>query len=759
MLKDFSPRLYQETIFSTCAKKNTLVVLPTGLGKTLIALMLTVQRLKQYPQSKILFLAPTRPLVEQHLSTFKEHLEMDEERFAVFTGHVSPEKRAELWKKAQIFFSTPQGMENDIINEKIKLEEVSLIIFDEAHRSVGDYAYNFIAKQYNKKALRPRILALTASPGSEAEKIQEVCQNLFIEDVELRAEEDIDVREYVQEMRIDWIKVELTPELKKVRNYLLACFKSKLIEVKSYGYLNSAHAETSKTDLLKLQGLLHLDISKGDKSLEVMRSISLIAEAMKVQHALELLETQGINPLNEYIHKLEQEAVTTKVKAVQNLVKDPNFKVAVLMVSRLYEANIEHPKLGELKRIVAQEVARNPEIKIIIFNQYRDTAMKIIEELGKIDSVTSKLFVGQAKKKSTGISQKQQKEIIEAFKQNGFNCLVATSVAEEGLDIPSVDLVIFYEPIPSGIRTIQRRGRTGRQDKGRVLILMTKDTRDEGYKWSAHHKERKMKKTMLDLKRKFAFSLKNVSQRELTTKLAMTTSTSPATPPLTPSLERYIPPEPDTKIFVDYREKGSGITKELIDLGIKIEMKQLEVGDYLLSSRCGIEYKRVPDFVDSIVDGRLLSQVKSLKENFERPIIIIEGEENIYSQRNIHPNAIRGMMGTIAVAYGIPVIQTKDFKETAAFLAIIAKREQDETSTNFSAHGSRKPLSLKEQQEYIVSALPNVGPGLSKELLKRFGTVLQVMNASTDEFMQIDKMGPKKATEIQRVLTEKYKEF
>ena len=115
LIKNITPRLYQETIIGTCINKNCLVVLPTGMGKTIIALMLASQRLKCFPNSKVLFLAPTRPLVEQHLQTFKKHFEIDKEKLAVFTGYVRPEKRSELWKQAKIIFSTPQGLENDII--------------------------------------------------------------------------------------------------------------------------------------------------------------------------------------------------------------------------------------------------------------------------------------------------------------------------------------------------------------------------------------------------------------------------------------------------------------------------------------------------------------------------------------------------------------------------------------------------------------------------------------------------------------------
>src|SRR3989338_5033937 len=178
MIKDFEPRLYQQTIFATAAEKNTLVVLPTGIGKTNVFLMLAAQRLKHYPNSKLLFIGPTRPLIEQYMNVFKEHFEISENDMAIFTGMVSPEKRSELSKKAKIIFSTPQGLENDIISKKINLEDVCLLGVDDAHRAVGNYAYVFVAKQFMKLSSFPRIIALTASPGSDMDKIQEVCKNL-----------------------------------------------------------------------------------------------------------------------------------------------------------------------------------------------------------------------------------------------------------------------------------------------------------------------------------------------------------------------------------------------------------------------------------------------------------------------------------------------------------------------------------------------------------------------------------------------------
>lgn len=734
LIKNITPRLYQETIIATCVDKNCLVVLPTGMGKTLIALMLASQRMKCFPNSKVLFLAPTRPLVEQHLQTFQKHFDIEEEKLAVFTGYVKPEKRAELWKQASIIFSTPQGLENDIITNRISLEEISLLVFDEAHRATGDYAYNFVAKQYNRKARYPRILALTASPGSDMEKINEVCKNLYIEDVELRTDNDPDVKPYIQKTDISWLKVDFPDEFKKVQKYLKECYNSKLREVKKLGYIDSSRLHNGKTQILKLQGYLHSEIAKGDKSFEIMKSVSLLAEAMKAEHALELLETQGLSPLMNYFDKIYSESATSKVKAVKNLASDLNFKSAFILTKRLALQEIDHPKLVALQKLVAREVQAKKDVKIIVFNQFRESAKRIIDVLNSLPDVEARLFVGQMKKLGTGMSQKEQKQMLKEFKAGKFNTLVATSVAEEGIDIPYVDLVVFYEPIPSGIRTIQRRGRTGRQEKGRVVVLMTMGTRDEGYKWSAYHKEKRMYRELENLRSKFS----GLDKRQGT------------------NLDRFIAPDVELKVFADFREKASGIIKELVDMGVSISLRSMEVGDYQLSTRVGIEYKKVPDFVDSIVDGRLLDQIKDLKQNFERPIIIVEGDEDIYSQRKVHPNAIRGMFATITVSYGIPVLQTKTSKETAALMAVIAKREQDPEFGEFNPHGSRKPMSIKEQQEYIVSSLPGIGPTLAKPLLKKFGTIREFMNANVSELKDVDKIGEKKANEIQRVLTEKY---
>src|SRR3989338_71749 len=289
MIKDFTPRLYQETIFATCAAKNTLVVLPTGMGKTNVFLMMAAHRLKQYPNSKILLIGPTKPLIDQYLQVFRKNFDIKEEEMCVLTGMVAPEKRAELWNKARIIFSTPQGLENDLITKKVGLEEVSLLGVDEAHRATGNYSYVWIAEQYNKAALHPRIIGMTASPGSDMQTINEVCKNLHIEEIEARTYSDDDIKQYVQDIEIEWREVKLPEELLEIKRRLDICVNERIEKLKKW---NLSRHISGKKDLLEIQAELHGRIAKGEKDFFLWTAISMLAETIKAYHASELLETQ-----------------------------------------------------------------------------------------------------------------------------------------------------------------------------------------------------------------------------------------------------------------------------------------------------------------------------------------------------------------------------------------------------------------------------------------------------------------------------------
>lgn len=741
MIKDFTPRLYQQTILNTAAQQNTLVILPTGLGKTALAFLLAAHRLQLYPQSKILMLAPTKPLCEQHRQTFQKHLEMPPEKIALFTGSVSPEKRAALWKVSTIVISTPQGLENDVINQRVRLEEVSLLIIDEAHHATGDYAYVWLAQQYDQRCSYPRVLALTASPGSEVETMTEICQNLNIRKVEVRTERDEDVKPYVQPVAIEWVKVPFPEEFKKIQRLLQECLRNKLTEVKQYGYCKSV--ECSKTELLALQSELQQKISREGKDFEMLRSMSLLAEALKIEYALELLETQGIKPLASYCQKLQGEAVIATTKAVKNLVVDELFKSAICLTEEAIKNNFEHPKLPKVRNLVENSLRQHNHAKIIVFTQIRNSAEEIVAELNKIKA-KSHIFVGQAKKNGLGFSQKKQKEVLEQFKSGEFNVLVATSVAEEGLDIPKVDQVIFFEPVPSAIRTIQRRGRTGRLEEGRVIILLTAGTRDEGYRWSALHKEKRMYSHLEKLKTMLLEDKTGGPERKGAAKEK--------------NLLDFIVPNDQEQIvavLADHREKGNRTIKELIELGVSVKTAQLETADYIVSGTVGVELKTVPDFVSSIIDGRILEQMRHLKQAFEKTLLIIEGEEDIFSVRKVHENAIRGMITAIALDFRVPILYTKNARDTAGLLAVMARREQDR-GRDFS-YPERKPQLLHEQQEFFIASIPGIGFAHARQLLSHYGSIKKLITTTKEELMSIEGVGEKTAERLLNMFNEEYK--
>ncbi len=471
-------RIYQQAILGTAVESNTLVVIPTGLGKTIIGIGLTGLL---YGKGKILFMAPTKPLCVQHCKTFEKFFDGE---LVVLTGAVPSEERKELWE-SDIIFATPQTCANDLLRGLFKFDDFSLVIFDEAHRTIGEYSYVWLAEQANKNGCR--ILALTASPASDKEKLDEIRKNLFISKVEVRTERDTDVKSYVKGKRIERVYVELPDEFKEINKLLEKSLKSRLSILYDEELINSLDInKVRKKDFLILQGRLGKEVSAGN--FNTYRQISIVASCLKIMHAIELLQSHGVGPLTEFFKKLEEQS--KRVKAAKNLLSDWNFKKAVILASR---AEQEHPKLKALEAIVRKYAGK----RIIVFTQYRSSVDDILRKISELDKIKAVKFIGQKE----GLSQKKQIEILDKFRGGEYNVLVATSISEEGLDIKSADTGVFFEPVASALRTIQRRGRIGRTNFGKVYVLITKGTIDEKYYWVAFHKERRMYKLLDGMKR------------------------------------------------------------------------------------------------------------------------------------------------------------------------------------------------------------------------------------------------------------------
>ena len=430
-------RLYQQVLAADVLKKgNTMIVAPTALGKTIVATLVAADRLEKVKNSKILVLAPSKPLAIQHESTFKEFLTVP---CSSITGAVKTDERVKRWEESQIICATPQTVESDLLKGRYSLKDVSLVVFDECHHGVGSYSYVYLASRYVKESKFNLILGLTASPGSDKEKIKEVCDNLYIQSIVVKTEEDNDVRPYFNPVAIDWVRVKMSSELEKIKT--------------------------------------HVD-----------KAISILSAVINIQHSQELIETQGVVTFNKYVARLRKK----KTKAAKSLIQDPNFGKAIYLAREAEKHGLEHPKLKKVTDIIKKELGQNGQTKlqsdryvkdadqksskIMVFTQYRDSLEMIHQKLEK-EGIKSAKFFGQASRDGEkGLTQKEQKEIIKAFKIGEYDVLLSTSVAEEGIDIPAVDLVILYEPVPSEVRMIQRRGRTGRKRSGRVKVLITNGT-------------------------------------------------------------------------------------------------------------------------------------------------------------------------------------------------------------------------------------------------------------------------------------------
>ncbi len=491
----FSLRQYQRALVESAKEKNTLVVLPTGMGKTYVAIALAADRLEKYPESKALVLAPTRPLVNQHRETFARHLNLEKRRLLAVTGKIPPSKRVGIYGESRIIFATPQLIVNDVERRVLSLENFSLLVVDECHRSVKRYPYPRIAKLYVEQSRYPLILGLTASPGGDYERVKEICESLFIQNIEIRSERDEDVIPYVQPVKKKWITVELPDELKRIKALLEDLVHENVNWLKSRGWVSTT--KPTKKELLSLQEELmgrYLEGERGNASLAVAMMKTI--EAVKISHALELLETQGVFSLLEYLRKLG----SSRKLSDRRVLNDVRVREAVRLAEEAVRGGVEHPKLDKLKHVVLDLLREDDRRRIIVFANYRSTVEKIYERLSG-EGVECKVLIGQAMKEGRGLKQEEQIKILEEFNRGAFNVLIATSIGEEGLSIADVHTVIFYDNVASEIRRIQRYGRTGRTAPGNVVFFVTKGTRDEAYYWTSFFKERKMKSILTQAKK------------------------------------------------------------------------------------------------------------------------------------------------------------------------------------------------------------------------------------------------------------------
>lgn len=469
-----------------CLSDDTLIILPTGLGKTVIALYVAACILER--GKKVLMVAPTKPLTDQHGAFFSENLLNTE--VGVINGGMKPELRKSVIENSDLIVSTPQTVANDLENGRYDLEEFGLVIYDEAHRGTGNYAYVTVAEHCGSGILS---MGVTASPGSDIRKIEDICKNLGFVRIDVRDDDDPDVSPYIFDTYIKRVEVGMPQDLTDIIDLLRGLLDHYVIELTNLGLFNP-HWPPSTKHMLVVGETLQRRLARGEKTAIVFRGLVVHAICLKLLHAISLAETQGMSALRSYILKIEKDS--EKVKASKGTVEMVEREEYKKMMKIAMNSPVEHPKISRVMGIVSRVLNSSETSKVLVFTQYRDTCDMLVEKLSLIPGARVGKLIGQSK---GGLKQREQIEVLEKFHSGVCNVLVSTSVGEEGLDVASTDAVVFYEPVPSEIRTIQRRGRTGRSDDGEVYVLVAKGTIDEVFERSSKKKEELMRSRLESL--------------------------------------------------------------------------------------------------------------------------------------------------------------------------------------------------------------------------------------------------------------------
>ena len=446
-------REYQTNLANDVKNQNCLIVLPTGLGKTTIALQVIVDYM-QNGTGGVLFLAPTRVLVNQHYEFLKENLLIAD--IGIVTGEDLLSKRKKKWMNS-VVCATPEITKNDFARNMVSPNQFALVVFDEAHRTVGDYAYSIIAKYFQNTDTR--ILAMTATLPSEKEKAKEIVTRLRIKNLIERSDESPDVKPYIQKTETEWVRVDLTKEMKAIQMCIKLALEERYKELRKNGLRLS--------DSKSLSQLLN---ARQYVLTQNRRSAKPLFTAIRITYALNIFEAHGITPFLKFCDRTKEK----KGAGIKDLFEiDPNFTRAISLAKNQQSDGLEHPKIDRLV-----DILHDVKSKVLIFSSYRDSVNVIHQKLLDMN-ISAEILIG--KSGETGLKQKKQIETVQRFRDGVTKALIATRVGEEGLDISEVNLVIFYDNVPSSIRFIQRKGRTGRKDKGRLIVLIAKNTIDETY--------------------------------------------------------------------------------------------------------------------------------------------------------------------------------------------------------------------------------------------------------------------------------------
>ncbi|XP_049344949.1 DEAD-box ATP-dependent RNA helicase FANCM [Solanum verrucosum] len=478
---NFDRRDYQFSIIRTALFSNTLVTLPTGLGKTFIAAVVMYNYFRWFPEGKIVFAAPSRPLVLQQVEALHKFVDIPQECTIDLTGQTNPSRRASLWKERRVFFVTPQVLEKDIHSGICFMKHLVCLVIDEAHRASGNYSYCVVVRELMAFHVQLRILALTATPGSKRQAVQKVIDNLQISTLEYRNETDPDVQPYVHARKIEQITVPMGQDAVEVGELLFEVMDPLASRLRAYGLQVNRDCRTLSPHLiLDSRSRFREAPPQNLPQVKFQEIDGLYGVLITLSHIVKLLSSHGIKSAFEMLEEKLQSKFFGRLMGRNEI---------LLKAKRLMQQVVSHgapsPKLSKTLEILIDhfKMSDPKKSRVIIFSNFRQSVSDILLSLRSLtDLVKATEFIGQSSgKASKGQSQKNQQAVLEKFRTGEYNVIVATSIGEEGLDIMEVDLVICFDANISPLRMIQRMGRTGRKHEGRVVVLAYEGRELKGY--------------------------------------------------------------------------------------------------------------------------------------------------------------------------------------------------------------------------------------------------------------------------------------
>ncbi|XP_060685277.1 Fanconi anemia group M protein isoform X1 [Hemiscyllium ocellatum] len=511
-------RPYQFDMARVALFQNTLVCLPTGLGKTFIAAVVMYNFYRWYPSGKIVFMAPTKPLVAQQIEACYKVMGIPQEHMTEMTGKTQALNRQNIWNAKRVVFLTPQVMMNDLSREACPAADVKCLVVDEAHKALGNHAYCQVVRELCNYTRQFRILALTATPGSDVKAVQQVLSNLMISHLEVRSENSLDLQPYSHQRQVEKFVVPLGTELIAIQSLYLQVLESFTQRLLKAGAL--IHKDIA--NLTKYQIVLSREQFRKNPPANIMGAQRGMVEGdyalcISLYHGYELLLQMGMRSLYSYLEGI-LDGSKGMTRARNELCKNTVFKELYEQLkamfsngSSLFHSQIgsenkkqliySHPKLQKLEEVVVGHFktwaeSEGPNIsegknsglntRVMIFSSFRDSVQEIAEMLSRHDPLVRVMtFVGHSSGKNTkGFTQKEQLEVMKRFREGGYNTLVSTCVGEEGLDIGEVDLIVCFDAQKSPIRLVQRMGRTGRKRQGRIVVLLAEGREERNYNQS-----------------------------------------------------------------------------------------------------------------------------------------------------------------------------------------------------------------------------------------------------------------------------------